>query len=349
LHAPLYIKLRPVRNAYLAVDFFFALSGFVIAFSYEKRLQESLSLKDFMIARGIRLYPVYLLGMIAGTIPYFAFEYHLRLTRDILVRLIALFSLQTLMLPPLSLWNSPSMFPLDFPAWSMFFEMLANFGYALMVRRRLAGVRQIVPVILVSFGVLAYWLLRGGSLSVGSHTDGHGWLAIFRVAFSFLMGVLIFRIFRRQGTPHWPGPQSAMTAVAVALAMTLLLAGPFPAMRSRVFTLVTAAVLLPCLLYLGARCRLSPSWHRICTFLGDLSYPLYLLHVPCMGLLYLPVMIRLAHAHPATRYAFVPSIVVIAAVVSVLATKYYDVPLRRVLSRRYNAYLAERASVAASA
>ena len=336
LHAPGYVLFRPVQNAQLAVDFFFCLSGFVIAFSYEKRLQTALSLKDFMVARAIRLYPIYLLGITFGIVSFFAFDFHLNLTHTIIVRLFALVFLQMLMLPPLRLWFSASLFPLDFPAWSMFFEVLANFAYAWILRRRTAGVGQIFTIVVVSLTVLGYWVLHGGTIDVGQMRFASSLLAIFRVAFSFLAGVLVFRLFRKQQTPHWPALQSAAIAFVLAAALIFLLVGPYPAMRAQRSTLVAIALVFPCFIYLGAHCRLSAFWHTSCTFLGDLSYPLYLLHVPIMGLLSLSRISRAMHEHPATQAAFVIGILCISIVVSVIATKYYDMPVRRFLTQLYN-------------
>jgi len=339
LHAPAFISFRPVQNAQLAVDFFFCLSGFVIAFSYEKRLQDALSLKNFMVARAIRLYPVYLLGIVSGTIAFFAFDFHLRLTHIVMARLAALLSLQILMLPPLQLWYNYSLFPLDFPAWSMFFEILANLAYAWMVRRRLAGTGYLLTIILISLAVLGYWLRRGGTIDVGQIRFAVSLLAVFRVAFSFLAGVLIFRLFRSQGTPHWPALQSAAIAIIIASTMIFFLLGPYVAMRARLSTLITVAILFPCLVYVGARCRLSPFWHAPCAFLGDLSYPLYLLHVPLMSLMSLPWIFKATQEHPSTQLVFIPAVLLISSAAAVLATKYYDVPVRKFLTSRYNEYL----------
>ena len=52
------------HTAFLSVDFFFCLSGFVIGFSYEKRLLAGMRMKDFFAARIIRLYPTYLLAIL---------------------------------------------------------------------------------------------------------------------------------------------------------------------------------------------------------------------------------------------------------------------------------------------
>jgi peptidoglycan/LPS O-acetylase OafA/YrhL len=341
-HAPLYIRFRPVENSYLAVDFFFCLSGFVIAFSYEKRLQETLTLGRFLVARAIRLYPTYLLGIAFGTLKFFAFGGRPRITHTLIGPVVALIFLQTLMLPPLRVWPSPNLFPLDFPGWSMFFEMLANLSYAWMLRRRLASTGKLVAIILISLLVIIGWLLHGRIISVGSLSNRTSLLGVFRVAFSFLIGVLIFRLFRRQGTPHWTARRSGLVALAAALLMIFLLIGPLTAMRTRMFTLICVATVFPCIVYVGARCRLSAVWHRPCTFLGELSYPLYLLHVPCMALLSVPWVMQQTNRHPGMQSAEVPVVILIASAVSVLASKYYDVPVRKYLTRLYNAHLLKR-------
>ena len=289
-----------------------------------------------MVARAIRLYPIYLLGITFGIVSFFAFDFRLNLTHTIFARLFALVFVQILMLPPLRLWFSPSLFPLDFPAWSMFFEVLANLAYAWMLRRRVAGAAQVFTIVLVSLAVLSYWLLRGGTIDVGQMRFASSLLAIFRVAFSFLAGVLVFRLFRKQQTLHWPPLQSAATAFVIAAALIVLLIGPYLVLRAHWSTLIAVALVFPGLIYLGARCRLSTFWHPTCTFLGDLSYPLYLLHVPIMGLLSLSWINRAMHEHPASQAAFVTGILLLSVAVSVFATKYYDIPVRRRLTQRYN-------------
>jgi peptidoglycan/LPS O-acetylase OafA/YrhL len=49
-------------HSYLAVDFFFVLSGFVLAYAYEDRLSEGMKPIQFLRLRVIRLYPLYLIG-----------------------------------------------------------------------------------------------------------------------------------------------------------------------------------------------------------------------------------------------------------------------------------------------
>jgi peptidoglycan/LPS O-acetylase OafA/YrhL len=344
LHAPAYVVFRPVHNARLAVDFFFCLSGFVIAFSYERRLRETLGLKRFVVARIIRLYPMYLLGITLGIVPLLIFGLPQRVTHGTMLRLAGLMLLQAGMLPPLRVWYNWSLFPLDFPAWSLFFEMLANIAYAWMVRRRIAGSWLLGGIIAVSLVAMGGWLARGGVLDMGQVSTWTSALGIFRVAFSFLMGVLIFRLFHRQGAERWTTRTSGAVALAGALILIFLLVGPFAAMQTRAFSLITVGVLSPCLVYAGARCKLAATWEGVCSFLGELSYPLYLLHAPLMKMLVLGWIMRVTRGRPAMQFGVVLAALLAAVTASLLASKYYDVPVRRFLTRRYNERLLRRAA-----
>ena len=54
-----------IRGSYLFVDFFFVLSGFVIAHAYSERLADGQSLRKFMITRFGRLFPLHALMLFA--------------------------------------------------------------------------------------------------------------------------------------------------------------------------------------------------------------------------------------------------------------------------------------------
>ena len=49
---------------YIAVDLFFALSGFVIALNYDHRFAGGMTVKEFMLKRVLRLYPLYAAGLL---------------------------------------------------------------------------------------------------------------------------------------------------------------------------------------------------------------------------------------------------------------------------------------------
>ncbi len=56
-------SLTPIQDGGLAVDLFFALSGFVLAHAYEQKFERGMTAFDFMKIRFIRLYPLYILAL----------------------------------------------------------------------------------------------------------------------------------------------------------------------------------------------------------------------------------------------------------------------------------------------
>jgi peptidoglycan/LPS O-acetylase OafA/YrhL len=339
-HTPADLHFHGGHSTYLAVDFFFCLSGFVIAFSYETRLQQTFGLKRFAVARVIRLYPAYLLGIVLGAFSRII----LHDTRMGAAQFLLLFCIQLLILPPLRLWPGGSLFPLDDPAWSMFLELLANLAYAWAVVKRLSTNRHLAAVYLFSVMGMAYWLAHGGTIDVGNRAVWKSLLGIVRVTISFVGGVLMFRLFRRRAMAPWSGYRAGITAAAIALITVLLLLQPFKPIQSEFFSLCTVAIFFPVLIYLGAFCHVSADWTRICSFLGDLSYPLYLLHIPLMSFLYIQPVLHVALLNPPLRVSLPFCVLLIASVISYIAFRYYDAPVRSLLTRRYNAYL-ERSAI----
>ena len=62
--------IESINHGYLAVDFFFMLSGFVIAYAYDERWNRTLTLKSFFKRRLIRLHPMVVMGAVLGFITY---------------------------------------------------------------------------------------------------------------------------------------------------------------------------------------------------------------------------------------------------------------------------------------
>ncbi|MWV27318.1 acyltransferase family protein [Erythrobacter sp. GH3-10] len=110
---------QPWIQGYLAVDLFFALSGFVIALSYEDKLRDGMGVGTFMMRRIIRLYPLFFLGLILGG-GFLVLRAMLGATPDYSVSEVALeFGANLFMLPTL---RQDWLFPLNIPAWSLFFR-----------------------------------------------------------------------------------------------------------------------------------------------------------------------------------------------------------------------------------
>ena len=181
---------RQVPEAFLAVDFFFALSGFVIAHAYTERLRTGMSPRSFLVLRLVRLYPLYILGTAIGILIL-----PLTSQADGVSQLAIEIAAAVLFLP------SPVtelLYPFNFPAWSLFHELLINGAFAalnnLLSRVVLCGIAAISAVILAGYAI---WL---GSLDTSNswvHFEG----GFVRVSFSFFAGVLVYRIWQKRPAP----------------------------------------------------------------------------------------------------------------------------------------------------
>ena len=60
-----------INHGYLAVDFFFILSGFVIGYAYDDRWKKKMSVKDFLKRRLIRLHPMVVMGAVIGAVMFY--------------------------------------------------------------------------------------------------------------------------------------------------------------------------------------------------------------------------------------------------------------------------------------
>jgi peptidoglycan/LPS O-acetylase OafA/YrhL len=174
-------------NSFLAVDFFFCLSGFIIAYSYERRILNGMSLVDFSLARLIRLYPLYFLGSMLGLLSAAILTHAYSRNHLAPGDLLTTTALSFLLLPNLGkVWANHNIFPLNGPAWSLFFELFANLLFWFVIRSRFASKLWLL-------GVAGTCLLML-SLGQGPLADAGAFSQTFtqgfaRVGFSFCMGI----------------------------------------------------------------------------------------------------------------------------------------------------------------
>ncbi len=251
------------------------LSGFVIGYSYEDRLRTNMSVQTFTLARIVRLYPLYLVGTLLGLLNIGLHALHMH-DRSLLTFLPVLLA-AVLFLPNLFARGlSPQFYPLDGPAWSLFFEIVANIVFAAMVRRRLAPSAVMLVLALVFLAVLA---LTPQSSNSGWSFETF-WPALARVGYSFFAGVLLCRMFRKGARATLSGRPAWFTMFAVCSVICFCIAIPLSVPQARVFSLMVTAVVFPGLVLLGAGCEVTSPWQPLCNFLGDTSYPLYAIHSP---------------------------------------------------------------------
>ncbi len=319
------IRLEPqfVPHGYLAVDFFFILSGFVVAYAYEAALQTTLGLRAFVIKRVIRLYPLAVLGSAIGfALLLLKWRFYPEKV-DPLPRLLAAGLFNSLMLP--TMFGGPTShfetFPTNGPLWTLFFEFVANVLWAWAgIRMRIAG---LLAVASISWLTMALYACQAHTLNVGFDIATFP-AGLARVCFGFPLGVVICRLRSSLSVPAWPGG-----GFILALLLMLCLASPLNADETGVpwWDLGAVLILLPLIVVLGTAQEASS---RIGLVLGALSYPVYVLHFPMLlvaSSLYQTVL-RGWSVHLVVAGGLVATCVVSAA-----ALLLYDEPVRRALSR----------------
>ena len=260
-------------SGYLAVDFFFMLSGYVVARAYERRLAGALTPAGFMALRIRRLYPVMAVGILAGAAVALANGAH---AWPLAWHLGA----QLLFVPIIA--GSAGLFILNGVQWSLFFELVANGTHALWLRR-LSG-RAMVVAVAGSLILLAWTASRFEWFGLGDR--GTNFIGGFpRVMFPYCVGVAMVRI--APALDRWR-PKVSGALLLAALPVVLMLAdvakAAVPAWQ---VDLAVVVVALPLILHLGIGSRLEPGLERIAAMMGLMSYPLYAVHLPALSLVIL--------------------------------------------------------------
>jgi peptidoglycan/LPS O-acetylase OafA/YrhL len=310
-------------ESFLAVDMFFLLSGFVIANAYAPRLEKGGFVLDFLKIRLIRLYPLYLAGLVMAVILrlYMRGEDGDPWTLHLLVPTVLL-ALLMQGGPP----GDPTHgYSLNSPSWTLLPEVLMNLAYALLFRW-LSGR---VLVTLVGAGAIGMVVAEfsHGSLDVG-FPDHAEWATPFRMGFSFFFGVLIHRLI---GDQRRDAPVTALAClVAVIVALMWHPSDSFKPF----YELGVALIGFPVLIIVAARAEARGRLGRAFQWLGLISYAVYTLHAPT-GLLVYQVLKRTGiidvwYTAPWSGFVFLVFIALFAWGVD----KVYDQPLRRWLTAR---------------
>ncbi|MFA6113571.1 MAG: acyltransferase [Sphingomonas sp.] len=284
-------------SGYLAVDFFFVLSGFVVAGAYQTKLASgSLTVRSFAMKRLVRFYPLYLVGLGLGVAQAVA-ENLLHLGSTIPLHSIGWAFVCALIFMPAFGNYSYFITPLNGPSWSLLFEYWVNVAWA-PIAKRASG--WVYLAILIAAGVAFVWCaaVKGDAgLGVTWDTLPGG---IAKTVFSFLGGVLIYRY--RDGA-H--GRETGWAIILMAVLMALLFFKPTDAFRLA-YDLVFALALSPLIVFLASTMEPPPAFRRAFALLGELSFPLYAIHMPVIaaGI----VVTRYLHIPP-----FAAGVIVLAA------------------------------------
>ncbi len=318
------------HNGLLAVDFFFMLSGFVMAFSYSERLRQGMPLGEFFVLRLIRLYPMILFGIAIG---FVRFAMRSIATHDTSMPIgwLVVKAIQNLfMIPDVADGLNADMFILNLALWSLFFEFLAYILFA-------AGLYKLkdswlwLIIVITGVGVWGWMVQEYGvtrAILPWLSFEKYGYVSgLTRVLFSFTIGILMYRLYQRH--PIKVSLNGWLMALLLVSFMVLPKEANIPTLS---FLLVAFG--FPALIAFTASAELPTKTVPFAKFLGDLSYPLYLVHTPFIWLAGgLFKMVPMARELPNIWYgaATIPG----AIILGIIALKFYDEPVRAWLNRLY--------------
>ena len=254
-----------IGHGWLAVDFFFCLSGFVIGYAYDDRVA-AMGLVTFFKARLIRLHPMVVFGSVMGLLAFYADPF--RSTAGYGPGRMALVFLASILMTPFGAIhdNGHSLFGLNAPAWSLFWEYVANLAYAIVLIRLRRGLLILFTLVMAALLCLASH--RAGNIFGGWSTRSF-WDGGVRIAFSFSAGLLVYRRKWRLRSPLGFLSLSALLVAAFVM--------PY-AEGAWIREVAVILVGFPLLVALGAGAVVTPRIEKLCRISGEISYPLYMTH-----------------------------------------------------------------------
>ncbi|MBR6640210.1 MAG: acyltransferase [Muribaculaceae bacterium] len=330
--------ITTLNHGHIAVDFFFILSGFVISYAYDDRWKK-MNTWQFFKRRLIRLHPMLIIGAIIGAVTFAiaSFEKWDGTTSPIgLVMVALLFSM--LMIPavpgvPYEVRGNGEMFPLNGPGWSLFFEYIGNILYALFIRRLSTKLLATLAAIL---GVLHAWFFIGNiseydMVGVGWTIDEvNFWGGLVRMLFPFTIGMLLARTFK---PCKIKGAFWICSIMLIAIFSTPYIAPENDISLNSLYEVVCIAIIFPFIVWLGACGSCEGHTSKINKWLGDISYPLYIVHYPIMYLFY-AWLIENEYYTLQDCIGMALLVVVSSITLAFLCLKLYDEPVRKWLAKK---------------
>lgn len=324
-HFTLAKELYWVKGSVIFIDMFFMLSGFMLAHRYGPDLLAGMSFRQFMLHRLSRLGPLYylalLLGLIAALLAMNAGEFPSVTPKQFGTALV----LGAVWLPyqnnvawwildgrPLLMSN----FPFNGPSWTMFFEAFTCIMFFFYVQRfkKLSGI-LLVSVALVMHIFIAYWFQQ---FNAGSDWNFH--FGFPRFVADFFAGALFYQMGLHKR------PAKPWLALFVSVIIVLVVFG----VGGDWVAFVCSITLIPWIIVLAAAIPLqSRGLIRTCTLLGNLSYPLYIVHLPIHQLLWQIPPIR-SMSSPILQ----SSLLCCICLVIVIGLTNLDMRLRKILTAR---------------
>ena len=337
-----------INHGYLAVDFFFVLSGFVIGYAYDDRW-DKMTTWGFFKRRLVRLQPMVIMGTVVGACFYlFGQGDGFPLIGNVPGwKVLLAFVMGCLMIPcgagmDIRGWGEMNSF--NGPNWSLTWEYVANILYAL-VFRRLPKIGLAILAAAAAFCTLDLCLDWN---VFGLLTEGHaghrytvigGWsltaeqvyIGLTRLFYPFITGLLISRVgkFIKVKNGFW------WCSLILAVLFSIPCVGGENNILNGVYNATCILVLMPLVVMMGAGSQIKGEKSvKVCNFLGEISYPLYITHYPLMYM-----QMNWAWSHPdAPAYAHAMVCIgcfLLSIGIAYACLKLYDIPVRKWLTEKW--------------
>lgn len=323
-----------INHGYLAVDFFFLLSGFVIGYAYDDRWGK-LTFKGFVRRRLIRLQPMVIMGMVIGAVFFYFQKGELwpaisgvPLWKMLLIMLIAFTMIPVTTAGDIRGWHE--MYPLNGPAWSLFFEYVGNILYGLFIRRFSNAALAIL--VFIAAGALVHLAVTGanGDLIGGWSLDTDQLrIGFTRLCFPFFGGLLLSRVVSLKKISN----AFLWCSLLLIAAMAMPRIGGEQHWQNGLYDSMTVILLFPLIVYMGACGSITGKRATaVSKFLGDISYPVYIIHYP---LIY--TYTNWVATNKISLYKGLPvaaGVFIAAVAIAYACLKWYDEPLRKWLQKK---------------
>jgi peptidoglycan/LPS O-acetylase OafA/YrhL len=308
-----------IGHGFLAVDFFFCLSGFVIAYAYDDRIRK-IGVIEFFKSRFIRLHPLVVLGSVLGLVCFIFDPFALPTTHSF--GYLALLFVSSLLLIPLPVMEERffNLFALNAPAWSLFWEYFANIFYALVLYK--TGRRSLIVFLMFAATGICLVGYQSGNLLGGWGKDNFLDGGV-RVSYSFLAGIFVYR-------SNWI-MNNRLGFIGMAILLLLAFTMPSSSWNWLTQSLVVL-VYFPLIVSMGAGSTLTKHWKKLCQFSGNISYPLYMTH-------YAGIWIFGNYFSSKKPSGFELILVIISGTILMVAIAWcvmvvYDIPVRKYLNKK---------------
>ena len=346
--------IETFNHGHLGVDFFFMLSGFVISYAYDDRWKTtSLTIGAFFKRRLIRLQPMVIMGALIGLITYLIqggvrwdgtqMSFHWIM----IAFFLAMFLIPAYPGAAYDVRGNGEMYPLNGPSWSLFFEYIGNILYALFIRKlsnkKLAALvvaTGLLWIAFVVFDVSGYDMIGiGWTLDAVNFFGG-----LLRMLFPFSLGMLMARNFnvksqksKVEGFCFKSFITKNIFWIAIVV-MFVLFSMPYISRTgdisiNGIYELACIIFVFPFIVWFGASGNITNKLStKVCKFLGDISYPLYIVHYPVMYLFYSWLIDNKLYTLGET-WQIVVLVMATNIALAYACLKLYDEPIRKFLNR----------------